>query len=101
MARRLGYAVLRDVEGAAKPTDAEVGFVGPTAPRSVTLPAAADFSPGQPLYIADERGACGTDRPIIVAAASAETVAGQADVALASPYQKAVFHYDGTSLWIL
>lgn len=82
-------------------SDTYVGFTSLTAPRSATLPPVETYPSGQPLYVADESGACGTDFPIIIAAAGAKTIAGQPNVSMQSPFQKAVLHSNGTNLWTL
>lgn len=92
-------AVVSDTNYAAKATDTYVGFSALTAPRTVTLPAASDFPRAQPLWIADETGNCSTDRPIIAAALGSDTIAGQANVSAASPYQKLCLHSNGSNLW--
>ena len=94
-------AAVNDTSYAAKATDTYVGFTALTAPRTVTLPLANTYPPGQPLWIADETGGCSTDHPIVVAAAGSDTIAGQSNVVAASPYQKLAFHTNGTNLWTL
>lgn len=95
----LGRANVNDVNYPVRASDTYVGVSAMTAPRTLTLPPASQYPPGQPLYVADESGACGTDKPIIIAAAGQDTIGGQPNVTLQSPYQKAVFHANGTNLW--
>jgi hypothetical protein len=92
-------AAVQDVNYAVKATDTYVGVTALTAPRTITLPLAADYPAGQPLYIADESGACGTDSPIVVAAAGQDTIGMQPNVNMASPFLKFAFHSNGTNLW--
>lgn len=80
-------------------TDAYVGFSSLTATRTVTLPAASSFPPGQTLYIADETGNCSPTVQIIVARAGSDTIAAATSIALGSPYQKLAFHSNGSNLW--
>lgn len=79
--------------------DAYIGLTSLTAARTITLPAAATYRAGQPLYIADESGSCSADVPITVQAAGSDTVAGQQSVSLKSPFQKIVLHSNGANLW--
>ena len=76
-----------------------MGIAALTAPRTITLPTANAYSQGQPLYVADETGACSTDKSIIVAAAGSDTIVGQPNQIIASPYGKFAFHSNGTNLW--
>lgn len=88
-----------DVNYAAQVADTYVAYAALTAPRTVTLPLASSYPPGQPLWVADETGNCSTDAPIIVAGAGGDTIAGQPNVSMASPYQKLALHSNGTDLW--
>ena len=97
----IGRSTVNDTNYSVKPTDTYVGVTALTAPRTMTLPPAANYPPGQPLYIADESGACGTSNPIIIAAAGQDSIGGQPNVSMQSPFQKAVFHSNGTNLWTL
>ncbi len=97
----IGRSAVNDTNYAVKVTDTYVGLAALTAPRTLTLPPAANYPPGQPLYIADESGACGTSAPIIIAAAGQDSIGSQPNVSMQSPYQKAVFHSNGSNLWIL
>lgn len=63
-------------------SDTYAGFTSLTAPRSATLPPVEVYPPGQPLYVADESGACGTYFPIIIAAAETNTITGQLNVSM-------------------
>ena len=97
----IGRTPVSDVNYGVKASDTYVGIAALTAPRTVTLPPAAQYPPGQPLAIADESGACGPDRPILIAAAGPDSIAGQPAVTMQSPFQKAVLHANGTNLWTL
>lgn len=80
-------------------SDTYVGISNLTVPCTVTLPAAAGFPAGQPLYVADETGACSPTLLITIAGAGADTIAGQPSVSMGSPYQKLAFHSNGLNLW--
>ncbi len=92
---------VQDVNYAVKAADSYVGVATLTAPRTMTLPSAATYLGGAPLWIADESGTCSTERPIIVAAAGDDRIAGQPNVQLTSPFQKLAFHSNETNLWTL
>ena len=97
----IGRSAVADTNYSVKATDTYVGVTTLTAPRTMTLPPAANYPQGQPLYIAYESSACGTSNPIIIAAAAQDSIGGQPNVSMQSPYQKAVFHSNGTNLWTL
>ncbi|KQP82848.1 hypothetical protein [Methylobacterium sp. Leaf117] len=92
-------AAVQDTNYAVKVADTYVGLAKLTAPRTITLPAANAYPQGQPLYVADETGDCSTDRSIIVTAAGSDTIVGQPNQIIASPYGKFAFHSNGTNLW--
>lgn len=94
-------AAVQDTNYPVKATDTYVGLAKLTAPRTITLPAASAYPQGQPLYVADETGACSTDTPIIIAAAGSDTITGQPNVVMANPYGKLALHTNGTNLWTL
>ncbi len=91
--------IVQDVDATVAPTTAYVGIRALTASRTISLPSATSYPTGQPLYIADESGACSDTRRIIIAAAGSDTIAGQPSLALASPYQKLTLHSNGSNLW--
>jgi hypothetical protein len=97
----IGRSTVNDTPYSVKATDTYVGVTAISAPRTLTLPPAAQYPLGQPLYIADESGSCGTSKPIIIAAAGQDTIGGQPNVSVQSPYQKLVFHSNGSNLWTL
>lgn len=96
---RAGRKAVADANYLATSTDSYVGITSLTAARTVSLPAASSYAPGQTLYVADESGACAANMPITVSAAGADTIAGQPSVSMGSPYQKLAFHSNGTNLW--
>lgn len=95
----VGRKAVADANYAAQAADVFVAFTGLTAPRTVTLPLASTYQPGQALWIADETGLCGTDKPIIVAAAGSDTIGNQPNVTMQSPFQKLALHSNGSGLW--
>jgi hypothetical protein len=97
----IGRQVVQDADYLAKKTDTFVAYVSLTAPRTVTLPFAEEFPPGQPLWIADESGACSDGMRIVIAASGHDMIAGQASQFMANPYAKIALHSNGTDLWTL
>jgi len=93
--------VVNDTNYSVKATDTYVGAIALTASRTLTLPPANLYPQGQPLYVAAETNACSTDLPIVVAAAGSDTIAGQPNFSMASPYQKLALHSNGSNLWTL
>ena len=102
---RAGRRAVADMAYVALAADSYIGVTALTAARSVTLPPAAAFAPGQALYVADESGACNDDAGlrITIAASGADkigTLSGLvSSVVLGSPYQKLTFHSNGSNLW--
>lgn len=94
-----GRVAVNDTPYSIKTTDTYVGVASLTAPRTLTLPQASAYPPGQPLYIADESGQCSTDNRIIIAASGSDTIGGQPSDFIANPYGKAALHTNGTNLW--
>lgn len=90
---------IADAAAAIAATDNYVCLTSLTARRILTLPAASAFPPGHALYVADESGACGAGKEIDIVRAGSDTIAGQTSVTMASPYQKLVFHSNGSNLW--
>ena len=91
-------ANVSDAAYTASVNDVYIGFTALTAPRTVTLPAAASYPPGHALYIADESGNGGA-YTITVAAAGSDTIAGAASIQMSFGYQKLTFHSNGSNLW--
>ena len=95
----INRAAVDDEDYLIKAVDSYVGVTAISAPRTLTLPSAVSYPGGQPLYIADESGACSTDNRIIIAAAGGDTIGGQPSEFIANPYGKVVFHSNGSNLW--
>ncbi|MGW8788586.1 hypothetical protein, partial [Heyndrickxia sporothermodurans] len=98
MARASRKAVA-DANYLATPSDSYIGVTTLTAARTISLPAASSYAPGQTLYVADESGLCAANLPITVSAAGADTIAGQPSVSMGAAYQKLAFHSNGSNLW--
>lgn len=95
----IGRRAVADAAATILATDAYVALSTLTAPRTLTLPAASAYPQGQPLYVADESGACSATNLITIAAAGTDTIAGQASITIGSAFQKVVLHSNGTNLW--
>lgn len=98
---RCGRRVVAGQNASLAVADAYVAVTSLPTSVTLTLPPAASFEPGQPLYIADETGLCSADAglTITISAAGSETIAGRPSVVMGSPYQKLTFHSNGTNLW--
>lgn len=73
-----GRTVVADVDYTALATDRLVSFTTLTAPRTVTLPSGAVFTPGQELVVNDESGAASAVNVITIAASGGELIDGVA-----------------------
>lgn len=82
-------------------SDAQVGVVALTAPRTISLPD-VDVFPFRDLVIADESGACSETLTITIqpGAGTDDTIAGVASLVLTSPYQAVRFRRGAANLWI-
>lgn len=98
---RIGRRPVADQNASAAAADSYIAITTLTAGRTISLPPAASFAPGQPLYIADESGACSADTglTITVSASGSDTIAGLPFIVMGSPYQKLAFHSNGSNLW--
>ena len=67
-------------------TDRIVAYTALSAAETVTLPAAASFPVGERLLIIDESGLCSMTNTITVPRASADTINGQASLAINVAY---------------
>lgn len=102
---RCGRRAIADQNASLTGADAYVALTSLTATRTLSLPAAAIFIPGQPLFIADESGAVSADNnlKIMISASGADKI-GTSDgpvqsIWIGSPYQKLTFHSNGSNLW--
>ena len=93
-----GRTAISDANYTIARTDVYVAMTALSSARTITLPSAATFAPGQPLYIADESGNAGT-YTITIAAAGSDLIAGQSSASMTFGYQKLIFHSNGSNLW--
>jgi hypothetical protein len=92
----IGYACNSD--------DRTVVVTALTAPRTITLPPASSYPPGQRLTVADQSGQCGAVNTITVAPSGADLINGLAVNALAVINQAYGFLglvSDGVSRWTI
>lgn len=82
-------------------TDAYVGMVSLSAPRTFTLPQASTYRPGQSLIVVDESGSCSSTMSITLQCVGSDTIAGASSVLIATPYQKLTLHSNGNNLWVI
>jgi len=79
--------------------DRVVAITALTAARTITLPPAASFPPGFPLYVVDEYGNCSPTKSITIAAAAGDSIQGQASLKLTSAGGYAELYSNGTYTW--
>lgn len=70
-----------------------------TVPRIITLPAATAFSPGVPLTIVDESGACSAVYTITIAAAGSDKINGAASAVISVANGYLTLESNGTNGW--
>jgi hypothetical protein len=89
-----------DADHAVQPTDRYVAQTGAlTAPRTVTLPAAAAVAPGYEVLVADESGTAGAVNRITIRGAGADAIDGAATTAIAVPFGSRRLRSNGTNAW--
>ena len=90
-----------DAAYAAQPADRLVAYTALTAPRTVTLPAAAAVPAGTVLTVVDESGQCSSLAALTLAAAGADTIDGAPAAVIALPYGYFALESDGAARWSL
>lgn len=97
-----GVAFLRGAYAASNTTAPEEVIIGVTstaAPRTITIPSALIAAGTFIIIVKDESGGAGTNN-ITVATEGAETIDGQASVAIVEDYGSLSLYSDGTNLFI-
>jgi len=82
-------------------TDRIVAYTALSAAETVTLPAAASFPVGERLLIIDESGLCSMTNTITVTRASADTINGQASLAINVAYGFLALESNGSNAWTI
>lgn len=70
-----------------------------TAPRTWTLPAAADVTGGVNIIIQDACGGISNTNTLTIQRSGSDTINGASSLVLSSAYDGAVFYSDGSSKW--
>lgn len=84
----------------ATATDVEIAMRGMTVSRTVTLPNAASYPPGQDFIVIDADGSCSEARMIVIQAGAGDTINGQAQIILFDSYQSICLRRGASNLWI-
>lgn len=77
---------------------ATIGVTSTSSARTITLPAANTFPPGQLLIVKDESGAAATNN-ITVARAGSDTIDGATSAVISANYGVTSLYSDGSSKW--
>ena len=94
-----GATTVSDANYTIVPADSKVAYITLTAARTLTLPGATAYPPGQTLWILDETGDCSATDTVTIVPAGSDTIAGGTSVIMSNPYQKLAFHSNGSNLW--
>ena len=93
--------VVADANYAVKITDRQVAYTALTAPRTVSLPAAAAYPPGAVLLIVDESGSCSATKTINVSRAGADTINGAASAVVSQAFGFVALESNGGAAWTI
>ena len=85
----------------AAAADVEIAMRGMTAARTVTLPSAANYPPGQDFVVFDADGSCSEANPLTVQAATGQTIGGRTAIQLIDKFQSVRLRRAGPALWVL
>ncbi len=98
-----GRVAVNDASYAAQVTDRTIAYTAISSARTVTLPAALNFTAGDTLLIVDESGSASSTVTISVALTGSDTIRGvsTARVAISSAYGSIMLESDGTSKWTM
>ena len=96
MARRTAVA---DANHTAVQTERIVAYTSITAARTVALPAASAFPPGEVLRVVDESGSCSAANTITLAPAGSDTIDGATSSVINIAYGALALVSDGSSKW--
>jgi hypothetical protein len=99
---RCGRRAIADANASLAAADSYTAVTSLTASRTISLPPAANYEPGQPLYIAAETDQVSFDVPLIISASGSDQIIGfgvkSSSVTMTSP-SKFTFHSNGSNLW--
>ncbi|UIY44150.1 hypothetical protein [Methylobacterium radiotolerans] len=100
-AAAVSYKPILDQDYFCLVSDVYVAMKALTVPRSIWLPSAKAYRPGQSLFIADESESCSSTVTIAVMPIGTDRIAGMSDqrAIMSAPGQKLTFHSNGSNLW--
>lgn len=78
-----------------------VAYTAMAAARTVTLPAANSFAPGQQLLVVDESGACSATKAITLARAGSDTINGATSAVISNAYGYLAIESNGSNAWTI
>jgi hypothetical protein len=90
-----------DASYTALVTDRLIAYTALTAARTVTLPAAASYPPGQQLVVADEAGACSATNTITLLRAGSDTINGATSAVITAAYGYLALESNGSNAWAI
>lgn len=90
---------IADSNATITPTTRIFAMTTLTAARTLTLPSAASFPPGDRLLIVDESGGCSATNSITVQRASSDTISTNTSVTITTAYGYVALESDGNNKW--
>lgn len=97
----IGSKDIGNADYAVAATDVEIAMRGMTASRTVTLPSAATYPKGQDLVILDADGTASPAAPLIVKAATGQTIGGRLTIDILDPFDSLRLRRAGPALWVI
>lgn len=97
----LARVSVNDAAYAVQTSDRVMAVTALTAPRTLTLPAAAAYPQGATLTVLDESGACSPTNAITLARAGSDTINGAASAVIASAYGYLALQGNGANKWTI
>ncbi len=80
-------------------TDRMIAYIAISASRTVSLPAAAAFPAGTPLWIVDESGSVTATNTIVAARAGSDTIDGATSATISAAYGAMAIESNGSNAW--
>jgi hypothetical protein len=96
-----GATVLQDASYTANGNDHAIVMATLTVPRGVTLPAAAQYAPGQRLLIVDQSGSCSSTNTITITPRAGDLINGVGSAVLQQAYDFRGLISDAVSRWTI
>ncbi|MER2251888.1 hypothetical protein ABS772_18380 [Methylorubrum podarium] len=97
----IGSKDIGNADYAAAASDVEIAMRGMTVSRTVTLPSAASYPKGQDLLIVDADGTASPTNPLVVKAATSQTIGGRVTINIIDPFDSLRLRRAGPALWVV